>query len=321
MPALPAAPDGTPASRLCLGTAPFGTRIDERDSFALLNRYVETGGNFLDTARIYSDWVVGEKRRSERILGDWLHARKNRDRLVIATKGAHPFMESLGVPRSSAAEIRDDLEGSLRTLRVDVVDFYWLHRDDPRQPVDHFIDLLNTFVREGKIRAFGASNWSTARIRAANAYATSRGLHGFSANQPLWCLGSDTAQPPKDPTLVRCDAVMREFHRETQLPVIPYTSQANGFFSKLIATGRAPKASELIDFDTPANHAIARVVAKIATTRGIAPSAVVLAYLWSHRFPVHPIIGCRTLAQLDESIAALPVQLTNEELAALETRN
>ncbi len=158
-------------SPLCLGGVPFGHTLSDKETFALLDRFVALGGNFIDTARIYSDWVPGETRRSERVLGDWMQARRNRPSLVISTKGAHPFIESLDTPRSAVAEIRDDLEGSLRTLRLDTVDLYWLHRDDPTRSVGHFIDLLNAFVREGKVRHFGASNWSTERLRAANDFA------------------------------------------------------------------------------------------------------------------------------------------------------
>jgi aryl-alcohol dehydrogenase-like predicted oxidoreductase len=320
MSALPLTLSGATASTLCLGTAAFGTTVSESDAFALLDRFVAAGGNFIDTARIYSDWVPGELRRSERILGDWLHARQHRSHLIMATKGAHAFIESLDVPRSSAEEIRDDLEGSLRTLRVEVIDLYWLHRDDAHRPVEHFIDLLNAFVREGKIRAFGASNWSAARLRAANDYAHKNGLLGFAANQPLWCLGSAQALPPKDSGLVRFDATLDQFHRETGLPVVPYTSQANGFFSKFSVHGTAFKAgSALLDFNTPTNIETAHVVNEIATSRGVKVSAVVLAYLWSRPFAVHPIVGCRLLAQLDECIAATELRLTAAELSLLET--
>src|SRR5690606_27483631 len=176
-------------SPVCLGTALFGADIDDRASFALLDRFVAGGGNFIDTARIYSDWLPGERHRSERVLGDWLRSRGNRDSVVVATKGAHPDLASPTIPRSSTAEIRADLEGSLRSLGLDVIDLYWLHRDDPSRPVEYFIDLLDGFQREGLIRAFGASNWSADRLRAAHAYASRSGRHGFVANQPMWCLG------------------------------------------------------------------------------------------------------------------------------------
>ncbi len=306
-------------SCLCLGGTAYGTTIPEPDTFALFDRFVALGGNFIDTARIYSDWVPGEKRRSERILGDWLQARGGRDRLVIATKGAHPFIETLQTPRCSAAEIRDDLEGSLRTLRLDVVDFYWLHRDDPSRPVEHFIDLLNVFRREGKIRAFGGSNWVAARLRAAHDYAQRSGQEGFTASQPLWCLGSARARPPADPTLVRFDAAAWQFHRASGLAVVPYTSQAKGFFAKLaLPADRQPADLVKSDFHTPPNLAAAAVAGEIARPRGVNVSTIVLAYLRSRPFPVVPIIGCRTVAQLEDCAAALPVRLTAAELARLE---
>jgi aryl-alcohol dehydrogenase-like predicted oxidoreductase len=309
---------GTPlsVSPLCLGTGPLGTTITEAESFALLDRFVALGGTFLDTARIYSDWVPGELRRSERILGDWIAARRNRAQLTLATKGAHPFIDSIDTPRTSAADIRDDLEGSLRTLRTDVIDLYWLHRDDATRPVEHFIDLLNTFLREGKIRAFGASNWTAARLRAAHDYANKSGQQAFSANQPFWCLGVAASRPPPFTGFVKFDADTYRFHRETGLAVIPYTSQANGFFSKL---ARGDTGLEKHDFHVPANLAAGRIVTELAAAKGVAPSAIVLAYLWSRPFPVIPIIGSRTIAQLEDGIAALPVRLTPTELATLET--
>ncbi|MDB6113947.1 MAG: aldo/keto reductase, partial [Lacunisphaera sp.] len=259
------------------------------------------------------------KRRSERIIGDWLQARGHRDQLVVATKGAHAFIESLSTPRTSAAEIRDDLESSLRTLHIDVIDLYWLHRDDLTRPVEHFIDLLNTFQREGKIRAFGGSNWSAARLRAAHDYAKRSGQEGFVASQPLWCLGSAQARPASDPGLVKFDAAAYEFHRETAMAVLPYTSQAKGFYAKL-ALPREQQPADLRqnDFHTPPNLAAAALAGQIARQRGVGLNAVVLAYLWSRPFPVLPIIGPRSIAQLEDCLAALPVRLSAAELQLLE---
>ena len=312
---------GTPlaVSPLCLGGVAFGNTLDERATFALLDRFVGLGGNFVDTARIYSDWVPGEKRRSERLLGDWLRARGHRDRLVVATKGAHPFIESPDVPRSSAAELRDDLEGSLRALRTDVIDLYWLHRDDPARPVEHFIDTLNVFQLEGKIRVFGASNWTAARLRTAHDYARASRQQGFVGNQPFWCLGCQRAKPPPFTGYVLFDTDAWRFHCETGLAVIPYTSQANGFFSKLaLPKNQQPANLAVHDFHTPPNLAAAKVVTRLAHERNVAPSAIVLAYLWSRPFPVVPIIGSRTHAQLEDSAAALGLRLAEDELRALE---
>lgn len=307
------------ASTLCLGGVYFGNELDEPASFALLDRFTDLGGNFVDTARIYSDWVPGEKSRSERVLGDWIKSRARRDTLVIATKGAHPLLESLDKPRTSEAEIRSDVEGSLRSLRVETIDLYWLHRDDQARPVEHFIDLLNAVVREGKVRAFGASNWTAARLRAANAYARESGQLGFAAEQPFWCLGVAQSRPPPYSGYVKFDAELERFHRETGSAVVPYTSQANGFFSKFaLPPEKRPANFEKHDFHTPPNVAAAQIVVELASAKGVSPSAIVLGYLLSRPYPVFPIIGCRTLAQLEDSCAAVQVRLTPAELQRLE---
>jgi aryl-alcohol dehydrogenase-like predicted oxidoreductase len=221
------------------------------------------------------------------------------------------------VPRTSAEELRADVEGSLRSLRTDVIDLYWLHRDDPARPVAHFIDELNRFVREGKIRAFGASNWTARRLRDAHLYAKQSGQQGFCANQPYWCLGVAQSRPPGFTGFVKFDADAYRFHTETGLAVIPYTSQANGFFSKL---ARGDAGLEQHIFHVPANLAAGRVVRELAESKQVAPSAIVLAYLWSSRpFPVMPIIGSRTDAQLTEAFASLAVRLSPAEVARLET--
>lgn len=304
---------------LCLGALNFGASLDERATFGLLDRFAALGGDFIDTARIYSDWLPGERHRSERLIGDWLRARANRDRLVIATKGAHPDLANESVPRSSAAEIRADLEGSLRTLRVDIIDLYWLHRDDPARPVEHFIDLLNAFVREGKIRAFGASNWFPARLCAAHAYAHGSGQFGFCANQPFWCLGCLQSKPPGYTGWVKMHAEMQAFHAATGTAVIPYTAQAKGFFAKAaLPPAQRPADFAAHEFHTAANLALADRVQRLAATHGVTPSAVVLAYLWSRPFPVVPILGASRPEQLDENFAALGFRLDAAELRELE---
>lgn len=310
---------GLAVSPLCLGTLNFGAPLDERTTFALLDRFAASGGNFLDTARIYADWLPGERHRSERLIGDWLRTRGARDRTVVATKGAHPDLANESVPRSSAADIRADLEGSLRTLRTDTIDLYWLHRDDPARPVEHFIDLLNTFVREGKIRAFGASNWFPARLRAAHDYAQRSGQPGFCANQPFWCLGCLQARPPGYTGWVKMHAEMHAFHAATGTAAIPYTAQAKGFFTKA-ALPPAQRAADFAqhEFHTAANLALAARVQRLAAAHGVTPSAVVLAYLWTRPFPVVPIVGASRPEQLDENFAALGFRLSLDELRALE---
>lgn len=306
-------------SPLCLGGVPFGAPLDDAATFALLDRFVALGGNFIDTARMYSDWIPGEKGRSERVLGDWLRARGNRAPLVIATKGMHPDLATIHVSRSSAPEIRADLEASLRALRVETIDLYWLHRDDPARPVEHFVDLLNAFVREGKVRAFGFSNWTAERLRAAHDYARRSGQQTLTANQPFWCLGCRQSKEPGFTGWVKMDAAMHAFHVESGVAVIPYTAQAKGFFTRAqLPPERQPRDFATHEFNTPANQALARVVDGIARRRRVTPNAVVLGYLWTRPFPVVPIVGASDPTQLDDNFAAAGFRLNADEMRALE---
>lgn len=158
-----------------LGAATLGIANDEADAKALLDRFVEHGGNLIDTARVYSDWVPGELHRSERVLGDWLSERKLRDQVLVATKGGHPYPLGSRLSRLSPGQLEEDVNGSLKSLRVERIDLYWLHRDDPALPVGPIMDCLHRFQTEGKIRFYAASNWSPRRIRTANAHAQEYG--------------------------------------------------------------------------------------------------------------------------------------------------
>lgn len=127
----------------------------------------------------------------------------------------------------SRAEILSDLDASLRYLRTDAIDLYWLHRDDPNTPVEPIIDLLNEQKRAGKMRYFGCSNWRTARIEAAQDYAARSGQQGFVANQMLWNAAVIDLRGITDATLALMDQEMWQFHHATGLAALPYSSQAN----------------------------------------------------------------------------------------------
>lgn len=310
----------------------LGTSIDRAASHALLDAFVEAGGNFLDTAKVYADWVPGELSRSEKLLGDWMAARGNRSGLLLATKGAHPDLPDTA-PRVSPRCISKDLEDSLRNLRTDVIDLYWLHRDDLQQPVAALIDTLNRHQKAGKIRAFGCSNWTTARIRAANAYAESSGQNSFIANQPMWSAAVIDPQAVRsfDPTLVAMDLNAHVLHRESQLACVPYSSQANGLFSKMAlqfspAQRLRSSARGLYHYLKGvrtfyphfANARRFAALRRIAIEQELTIIQVTLAYLLSQPFQVFPIVGCRTPDQLRESMAAATVRLSSAAIAAVD---
>ena len=232
-------------SALCLGTGGFGASLTESESYRQMDCFFEKGGNFFDTARIYSDWIPGEKARSECIIGRYLVERKNRDHWLLSTKGGHPALSTMHIPRLSRKDLISDIDESLKTLRTNYIDLYYLHRDNTKLPVEEIIDWMNEFVIDGKIRYFGCSNWKTERIIKAQKYAKNSGKKGFCVNQPLWNIGCYTMSPHSDLSLIVMDKKMMALHREMELAVIPYSSQAGGFFSRLSSNDKALKKRAL----------------------------------------------------------------------------
>jgi aryl-alcohol dehydrogenase-like predicted oxidoreductase len=233
------------ASCICLGTADFGGNVGKEESFRLLDAFSDMGGNFIDTAHVYGNWIPGERSTSEKMLGMWLKERKVRGKLIIATKGAHPELSSMHIPRMSPAEIQTDLNESLEYLGVDSIDLYWLHRDDPNRPVGEILETLNEQVRKGKIRYFGCSNWKTSRLKEAMEYASKHGLKGFAARQNQWSLAKVNPGVIKDPTVRQMDEEAVEYHKQTGLAAVPYTSQARGYFTRM-ARGEEAKIKDWV---------------------------------------------------------------------------
>ncbi|UQZ81152.1 General stress protein 69 [Paenibacillus konkukensis] len=293
-------------SVLCLGTSHFGDTVDRDTSFELMDRFLEQGGSFLDTAKVYGDWVPGERSLSEKTIGQWLTSRKARSRVVLATKGAHPHLKTMQVPRLNREDIIADVEESLRHLQTDYIDLYWLHRDDRERSVEDIMETMNDLVRQGKIRCFGCSNWRSDRIEAAQQAAMRHGLQGFAASQIKWSLASYPAG--NDPTMVAMDEKELLYHERSDLPAVPYNSQAAGFFSGryrsadlLQAGADAVKTHKLA---SAANIGKLKLVEETALRLSLTMTQVALGYLLSREFPVFPIIGCKTAEQLASSCAA-----------------
>jgi aryl-alcohol dehydrogenase-like predicted oxidoreductase len=306
-------------SRLCLGVPDIGVRQSEGEAHTLLDAWLEAGGNFLDTARVYSDWVPGELNRSERILGDWMHARKCRDRVIVATKGAHPPLADMAHARCAPADLLEDVQGSLRTLRTDRVDLWYFHRDDPTRPVQELVTAADGLVRSGMIRAWAVSNWKPDRVEAACSYAASAQLHPPVAVQNHWNVGSADAAPlPAHMGMVAMDAHGEDFHRRYGMTAIPYSSQAGGFFSKWIEGG-ADERERLAhsSYATPGNIARAERIQQVARARGVPVSHVVLGYLRAQPFPVFPLVGCHRMEQIIDSVAAADCVLSAAEVSRI----
>ncbi len=306
-------------SPLCLGTVGFGASIPPPQAEALFDAFVALGGNFIDTAAVYSDWLPVPKSITEKTIGAWLIQRGLHSKISIATKGAHPDLASMHVSRLSPADIIGDLNQSLLNLQTDVIDIYWLHRDDRSIPVGEIIDPLHEQVIAGKIRYFGCSNWYADRIEAAQQYAAQHGIQGFVANQPMWSLAAPAFDGLPDKTITVMDAAALALHRRTRLPAIPYSSQAHGFFTKLERSGKdSISAGDRAIYYNDANLRRFEQAKLLARDHGVSINAIALSYLRSQPFVTVPIIGSKSVDQLEDSFAAVDLILSPEEVARLE---
>lgn len=269
-------------SPLCLGTANFGLKTDRKAAFELLDAFAEMGGNFLDTANVYCKWVPGKGNCSERVIGAWLRERKPKD-MVVATKGGHYSFLRPWVSRVQEKTVRQDLEESLRTLGLDCIDYYWLHRDNPDLPGDEIIGFMEKLVREGKIRYWGISN-----LTAQRAEAFGEQLQGVS-NQWSLALEPRKMAEKKDQTTIRTDRAMIEVLKKHGIPLVPYTSGANGCFAAMEKGMPCPGL-----WDDPANRLIFETLKKWAQELGVSAYTLGQAWLLSQPFQVFPVVAVST---------------------------
>lgn len=307
-------------SQLCYGTNMLGTAIDQGRANEILDTFVELGGNFLDTARSYGDWIPDAPAgASERAIGAWLKG-KNRSDVIIATKGCQ-FDMRVGDWRNrvTPADLEQDLKESLEHLGVDTIDLYWLHADNPAAPVQPIIDALIEHQKAGRIRYFGASNWTAERIREANAYAASIGHDGFVACQPFWGLAVPNRENAAQQGY-QCyyEDGFQSLHADG-MPMIPYAAQSGGYFSKRDAGGVDAVPEGLrARHDHPANDARLKAVQDLAKKHGATINEVALAYLTSQPHLTVPIFGASRPEQIRESVKAVALKLNAEELRQLQ---
>jgi aryl-alcohol dehydrogenase-like predicted oxidoreductase len=303
-----------------LGTDYFGSTVDRKRSMEILDRYVELGGNFVDTAEVYACWIPGGEHQSEKLIGNWLRERGGRDQLIISTKGAHPRLESMSVPRLSKEEIEADLNSSLRRLGTDYIDIYWVHRDGPSVPVDQILLALEAFRKAGKIRYSGFSNWRLDRAETAREAAHRLEIPGFIASQNMWSLG--LVNPANaDPTWAYLDTDFVRWHVAHGFAAFPYLTQANGYFRRLEQNSLDQLAADArvrALFDHSENRERFRRIRVLQKRAGLSVNQIVLSYLLSQPFPVFPLIGPKNLTDLEDSLGCAEVSLSTEDIAFLE---
>ena len=289
------------------GSAWTGERADR-----LLDYFVDMGGNVIDTARIYGLPDIGA---SEATLGSWLHRRGRRSDIVLMTKGGHPEVSSMHVSRMSRRDMELDLAASLRALRTDYVDIYFYHRDDEDQSVGELLECMEDFRRAGHIRFYACSNWSTRRMREADAYARAHGLTGFVGNECLYNLGSAGAGPLHDDTLVRADADMLAYHQGgTHNTMMPYSGLCEGFFHRLESSPSVQDARLTgSPYHTPANLRLAGRVALLREKYAATTSQVLAGFFFTSAVPMLPLFGCSSESHLAELLAAVDIPFTAQD--------
>jgi aryl-alcohol dehydrogenase-like predicted oxidoreductase len=292
---------------LCLGANVFGWSADEPQSFAVLDAYVAAGGNFIDTADVYSEWKEGNSGgESETIIGKWMKTRNNRDKIVLATKVA-----KLSTRRGlSPANITAALDDSLRRLQTDYVDIYYSHEDDLKVPTEDTLATYTKHISEGKIRYIAASQHSGARLQHALDTAKANNLASYIALQDHYNLIT------RNPFEAEQAAVVTK----NGLSALPFYGLAKGFLSGKYRPGvtvESVRAEAVKEYMTPTGWATINALDAIAKNHGASMSAVALAWLRSNPAVSAPIASARTVEQLLEIIQI--VKLSGEEVEQLNT--
>ena len=290
---------------LCLGANVFGWSADEAQSFAVLDAYVAAGGNFIDTADVYSEWREGNTGgESETILGKWMKARNNRDKIVLATKVA-----KLSTRRGlSPANITAALDDSLHRLQTDYVDIYYSHEDDLKVPTEDTLATYTEQINAGKIRYIAASQHSGARLQHALDTAKANNLASYIALQDHYNLMT------RNPFESEQKAVVAQ----NGLSALPFYGLAKGFLTGKYRPGitvESVRAEAAMEYMTPTGWATIDALDVIAKNHGASISAVALAWLRSNPTVSAPIASARTVEQLLEIIQI--VRLGTEEVEIL----
>ena len=290
-----------PVSRLIMG-------CDNQPGMAhtavMCDNFFARGGNCFDTAHIYGGG------RMERLVGQWIKNRGVRAQVNIIGKGAHS-------PNCYPEFITRQLHESLERLQTDHVDIYLMHRDNPEVPVGEFVEVINEHLRAGRLRAWGGSNWTLARVDAAVAYAQSKGLIGPAAVSNNFSL-AEMVQPPWDGCLAASDAASRAWFTERQIPLLAWSSQARGFFTDRAGPEKHEDEELVRCWYSAANFARRARAYELAAKKRVEPINIALAYVLAQPFPTFALIGPRTLAETTSSFRALEVELTAEEVGWLE---
>ena len=296
---------------LTFGGNVFGWTIDQSTSFSLLDALVDKGLWFIDTADVYSRWAPGNKGgESETIIGHWLKKSGKRDSIVLATKvGMEMSPEKTGL---KPQYIRQAVEDSLRRLQTDYIDIYQAHRDDEGTPLAETLNAFDLLIKEGKVRAIGASNYSAARLQEALQTSEKEGLARYETLQPEYNLHDREGY----------EAELEKVVTEHGLGVINYYSLASGFLSgKYRSAADASKSARgqgvVEKYLNPRGLKILASLDEISQAHQVSPTQVALAWQIARPGITAPIVSATSLTQLDDLVGATQLKLTQAEIEQL----
>lgn len=300
---------GAQVSALCFGTMRLGTLQDEQQSFALLDRYFEAGGTFIDTANNYSHWYPGGRGgEAETVLGKWMRERGNRSRLFIATKvGFNPPEVGYSLARRT---IVSEAEKSLSRLGIETIDLYYAHKDQRTDPLEETLEAFDALKRLGKIRFAGCSNTRAWRIERSRALSRSRGWIGYCCVQQRHSYLRPAPGASFGPQVASNDDLLDYCRENPDVRMLAYTPLLSGAYVRSDKPLPFPYRSA----DNDARLAMLRSVASEA---GATANQVALAWMMQGSPQVLPVFGASSLAQMDESLGALALRLSGEQIERL----
>jgi aryl-alcohol dehydrogenase-like predicted oxidoreductase len=296
-------------TNLCFGGNVFGWTVDEKTSFELLDAFTGEGFNFIDTADVYSRWASGLGGESETIIGKWMRQRGNRDKIILATKAGMDMGQ--GRTDVSRKYILKAAEDSLKRLQTDYIDLFQTHKDDEATPVEEALEAYAQLIKEGKVRAIGASNFSPARLKAALIASASKNLPRYECLQPLYNL---------------CDRALfenelRDICLNNNISVIPYFSLAAGFLSGKYRSEsdlfKSVRGARVKMYMNEGGLNVLKTLDQLCEKCQAPMSAIALAWLAAQPAVTAPIASATSLTQLRDMMKCSTVKLEAEDMVLL----
>jgi aryl-alcohol dehydrogenase-like predicted oxidoreductase len=304
-------PTGLEVSTICLGTMQFKWTTDEATSYQVLDAYFEAGGNFIDTADVYTNWAAGNHGgEAETIIGNWFKQRGNRDKIILATKVKGKMWDGPDGEGLGRAHIMRAVEESLKRLQTDHIDLYQSHSPDTLTPIEETMRAYDDLVKQGKVRFVGCSNYTGDQLAEAIQASKRDGLVEYTTIQPHWSLVERLKfEVETYPTV-----------KTYGLGIIPYSPLGRGFLTGKYKRGQIPDSKRLDSIKpllTNKNFLLLDKLEALSKARGVTIAQMALGWLLSREQVVSVIIGANTPQQLADSLGAAGLWLTNAEMYEL----